>query len=145
VAAFDTARLSAYPRIRGATRMLISSPANISAAAQALGFHYRYDAEHDQFAHPAAAFVLAPDGRLVAALSEIALQPETLRAALQRAGRGQAGPNFIQQLSALCHAFDPSRGIYDQPVQTALRLGSLGLFAAGAGAFLWRCQRRRRV
>jgi protein SCO1/2 len=143
--AFGAARLSAYPRIRGETRLLISSPASISAAARALGFHYRYDPEHDQFAHPATAFVLAPDGRLVAALSELALQPETLGAALDRARSGGGGPHFIQQLSALCHAFDPTRGVYDRPVQTALRLGSLGLIAAGAGAVLWRRQRRGRV
>ena len=139
---FGAARLSAYPEIRRATRLLISSAPNITAAAQALGFHYRYDPEHDQFAHRAAAFVLTPDGRLVAALSEIALQPETLNAALERARNGGVA-TFIQQLSGLCHAFDPARGVYDRPVQTALRLGSLGLLATGAGAVLWRNRRRR--
>jgi protein SCO1/2 len=143
-AAFAAARLSAYPQIRRAARLLVSTSASVSAATRALGYHYRYDPEHDQFAHPAAAFVLTPQGDLTAALSDIALQPEALQAALRRARSGKSS-GLIQRLHALCYAFDPTRGVYDRPVQTALRLASFGTFVAGAGAALWLARRRRRA
>lgn len=140
-AAFGAARLSAYPDIERSTRLLVADPATIAGAARALGYRYRYDAAHDQFAHMAAAFVLTPDGRLVQTLSNFQLQPAALKAALRGAARGDRPP-LLTRLHALCWPFDPDRGVYNRPVQTALQLGSGGLAALGLVAF-WRIRRRR--
>jgi len=147
-AAFARPLLAGAPGVAPAARLLTAKAPVIAAATKALGYHYRWDAEHGQFAHPAAAFVLAPDGRLVQALPEIEMQPRPLEAALRAAGDGRAGEGALAPLRAglhaLCYAFDPDRGVYDQPVQTALRIGGLVLLAAATVAAAVLRRRRRR-
>ena len=43
-----------------ATVMLTGNDNTVRAATQAAGYHYVYDKENDQFAHPAVAFVVHP-------------------------------------------------------------------------------------
>src|SRR5207245_5598653 len=43
---------------------LTGAEANVRALADSLGFKYRYDGPTAQFAHPAVAFVLTPEGRI---------------------------------------------------------------------------------
>ena len=54
----------------------------ISELTRAFGFRSVYDREHDQFAHPAAAFVVTPAGHIARVLSGLALDPTDLRLAL---------------------------------------------------------------
>jgi protein SCO1/2 len=89
----------------------------------------------------ATAFVLAPDGRLVEALSNFELQPAALAAALGRASDGEE-PALVSRLHALCYPFDPARGIYDAAVRRSLQVAAAGLLAAGLFA-AWRLRRRR--
>ena len=43
---------------------LTGSDADIRAATAAVGLHYAYDTEHDQYAHPAAVYVVDASGRV---------------------------------------------------------------------------------
>ena len=70
-----------------------------------------YDAEHDQFAHPAAAYVLTKDGRIARVLSGLGLSGGDLRLALVEAGQGHVG-TLLDQITLRCFGFDPARGIY---------------------------------
>jgi protein SCO1 len=97
----------------------------IGALARALGFSSVYDRDRDQFAHPAAAFVIAPGGRLVRTLPGLAIDPASLRLALVDAGKGAVG-TLTDHIRLLCYGYDPASGTY------SLAIGRL--LAAGAGA-----------
>lgn len=115
--------------LRAATVALQGDAASSPALARALGYHYRWDAAHGQFAHPVAAFVLAPDGRLVRALSEIGLKGRDLRLALTAAAGGRIG-GALGLIKAHCYGFDPLIGAYDTGVAAGVKLASAGLLAA---------------
>lgn len=83
----------------------------IAALTQALGFVSVYDRDRDQFAHPAAAFVIAPDGRLARALPGLAVNSLTLRLAIIDAGNGAVG-TWTDHIRLLCYGYDPASGTY---------------------------------
>lgn len=77
----------------------------------AFGLRTIYDREHDQFAHPAAAFVVTPDGRISRSLSALAVDANSLRLALVEASQGRIG-RWTDQVHLLCYGFDPASGTY---------------------------------
>lgn len=107
----------------------------IEALTKALGFHSVYDRDHDQFAHPAAAFVIAPDGRLARAIPGLAIDPATLRLALVDAGNGVAG-TWTDHIRLLCYGYDPVSGTYTVAIgrilaaSAAATIGVLALLIA---------------
>ena len=52
------------------TLFLRALPGDIAELTMAFGFHAAYDRERDQFAHPAAAFVVTPTGHVARVLSD---------------------------------------------------------------------------
>ena len=105
----------------------------ISQLTRAFGFRSVYDREHDQFAHPAAAFVVTPAGHIVRVLSGLALDPANLRLALVDAGEGRIG-TWTDHVRLMCYGFDPSKGVYNMAIgrmlsgATAFTIILLGLF-----------------
>jgi protein SCO1 len=84
----------------------------IAALTGALGFSSVYDRDRDQFAHPAAAFVIAPGGRLARALPGLAVDPASIRLAIVDAGQGAVG-TFADHIRLLCYGYDPASGTYN--------------------------------
>lgn len=105
----------------------------ISEVTRAFGLRSVYDREHDQFAHPATAFVVTPDGRIARVLSGLALDPTDLRLALVDAGEGQVG-TWKDHFRLMCYGFDPTKGIYNVAIGRILSSAAaftilvLGLF-----------------
>jgi protein SCO1/2 len=93
--------------------------AAIGALTKALGFAYTYDGDRDQFAHPAAAFVIAPDGRLARALSGLAVDPAMLRLAIVDAANGTVG-TWTDHVRLLCYGYDPASGTYTIAIRRIL-------------------------
>lgn len=122
--AMKASRVGGPPSLMAATVFLIGKPDSIRAATQAVGYHYVYDTEHDQFAHPAAAFVLGKDGRIVRVLSGLGLSGPDLRLALVDAGRGKVGSVF-DQIRLRCFGFDPARGIYTASISRMLTIAGV--------------------
>mgnify|MGYP000960349053 CR=1 FL=1 len=133
------------PAIAGASRFLVGDAETEAAATAALGYHYVYDPDIDQYAHPAAAFVLRPDGGLQQSFAGFDIQPEPLKTALQAASTGSEG-GIVEQIRILCYALTPAVGIYSDQITLALQAGGaltvLGLGAAGAVAFRRRGRRK---
>lgn len=84
---------------------------DIGLLTDVFGVHAVYDREHDQFAHPPAAFVVTPKGRISRALSALAVDAASLRLALVEAGQGHVG-RWTDQIHLLCYGFDPASGTY---------------------------------
>jgi protein SCO1/2 len=123
----------ADPAVADATTLLTASADAVRRLTAAVGYRYAYDAEHDQYAHPAVAFVLTRDGRVARVLSELGMNGEDLRLALVEAGAGRIG-TLADHLRLLCYGFDPALGIYTVSIQRALMLMAvLTLLGLGLG------------
>ncbi|WP_354036495.1 SCO family protein [Bradyrhizobium sp. S3.2.6] len=109
-AAMKRARIGS-DAVLSATDFVRGDAATIGTLARALGFRSIYDTEHDQYAHPAAAFVITPSGDLASALSGLAVDPTTIRLALIAAGEGKTG-GWTDHLRLLCYGYDPASGTY---------------------------------
>jgi protein SCO1 len=114
----------------------------ITALTQAVGFRYAYDAEIDQFAHPAAITVLTPAGHVSRYLYGIEFAPRDLRLALVEATDGKIG-TAVDQALLFCYHYDPQTGKYGFVIMNVIRLGGV-LTLAGLGAFILLNLRRER-
>ena len=97
--------------IAGGTYFLRASAQDTATLLHAFGFQAVYDRDNDQFAHPAAAFVVTPQARIAFMLSGLVLQPADVRLALVSASQGRVG-SLTDHIRLLCYGFDPTRGVY---------------------------------
>ena len=114
------------------TSVLSGSPDNVQMLLDSVGYHTAVDRSRDAIAHPAAFVTLAPDGRVVRALSSLALRPADLRLALLEAGNGRIG-GLPGRIALLCYGFDAVHGIYTSRIAAILQLLGAATIAAMAG------------
>lgn len=126
--------------VAGATRILIADSSSLAAATRALGYNYLYDSQHDQFAHPTAAFVLAPSGQLAAMLSAPGVRGTDLRLALLTAGAGKA-ETIADRLRLLCYCYDPATGVYTAAIGRMVDAAACATVLALGGA-IWLLRRK---
>jgi protein SCO1/2 len=124
---------------------LTGGEANVRVLAEALGFKYRYDAPTAQFAHPAVAFVLTPEGRISRYLYGVDFPGRDLRLSLVEASGGRVGTSFDRVLLK-CFRYDPGTGRYRLYAVNFVRGGAFVSFLAlVAGlAVLWRHEWKRK-
>jgi protein SCO1/2 len=123
---------------------LSGDEAAIAVATKAVGLHYAYDTEHDQYAHPAAVFVVDANAHVRRVLSAIGLDGADLRLALVDASHGTVG-TLADRIHLLCYGYDPVRGIYTERITAMLGYAAgatLVILAAGIFGMVVR-QRRR--
>jgi protein SCO1/2 len=128
-------RIGAGTPLAAATAMLTGEEPAVRATAAALGYRYAYDAEHDQFAHPAAAFVVNAAGRVTRVLSGLTLDGGDLRLALVEAGEGHVG-SLGDRLRLLCYGFDAVRGVYTETITLWLELAAIFTLLSMATAMI---------
>lgn len=115
----------------------------IRRLAAAIGFRYQYDADTDQYAHPAGLAVLDGGGRIASYLLGLTFSGHDLQLALTRAGDGELG-SFVDQIALRCFHFDPQKGAYTLDVLRVLNLACLVTalaLALGVGTLMWRRRR----
>jgi protein SCO1 len=95
----------------------------IDSATAAAGLHYAYDAEHDQYAHPAAAYIVDSQAHIRRVLSPLGLDGSDLRLALVEAGHGAIG-SIADRIHLLCYGYDPIRGVYTERITSLLALSA---------------------
>ncbi|MGA7804051.1 SCO family protein [Bradyrhizobium sp.] len=115
----------------------------IRAATQAAGLRYYYDAEHDQFAHPAAVYVVDSIGHIRRVLSPLGLDGGDLRLAIVDTGHGAVG-TLADRIHLLCYGYDPVKGIYTERITTMLELAALATLVVLAGGISLMVARERR-
>lgn len=109
--------------------------------AEAVGFSYRYDAELDQFLHPAGFVLASPGGQISRYFLGVDASPAELKSGLADAAAGRSvGP--LTRLLLFCHIEGNRLGRYTVPVLAAFTLANL----AGAVAVIavFAAIRRRR-
>jgi protein SCO1/2 len=131
---------------RDAWPYFVSEEPQIETLSRALGFRYAWDERTRQFAHPAVAFVLTPDGRVAEYLRGVNF--DELDDALDRARAGLTTTSLARDILR-CFHFDPALRRYGRAMQLFLRLGAATIAVAVAalvvGLFAWERRRRRRA
>jgi protein SCO1 len=136
-------RIGSDTPLAEASIFLLGNASALDAATKAAGYHYAYDTAHDQFAHPAAAYVIAKDGRVVSVLSGLGLTGDSLRLALVDAGSGRVGTLF-DQVRLHCFGFDPARGIYTASITKILMVAGCATVIVLIGGLAFMAFARRK-
>lgn len=116
----------------------------VKRLAEAVGFHYRFDPETEQYVHAAGLFILTPDGRLSQTLYGIEFPRSTLKLALAEASVGHLGTAWDRVL-LYCYHYDPDARGYVLHATRLMRLAGgatvaiLGIVLLG----LWRRDLKR--
>lgn len=96
----------------------------IHAVAEAIGFHYAYDENIQQYAHAAAIYVATPKGVVARYFLGLDYAPRSLRFALVEASANRLG-TVADQLLLLCYHYDPTTGKYGAGTLEAVRIGGV--------------------
>ncbi|MBV9825436.1 MAG: SCO family protein [Alphaproteobacteria bacterium] len=107
--------------------------------ADAVGFHYRYDAATDQYIHSAGYVVATREAAVSTYLPELSVTPATFQEALGAAEAGQA-TTPLRRLLLVCFGHGAAAGRYTPAIEIAVLAFNLaGLLAAAAvfGRLLW--------
>lgn len=114
----------------------------IERLARSVGFRYRYDAEHKQFAHAAGIEVLTPKGIIARYFFGVEFAPRDLKFGLMEAAENRIGTP-IDQLLLFCYHYDPDTGRYSTAVLSVIRAAGI-LTLLGLAGFIVRAVRRER-
>ncbi len=138
--------LGGDPALDRASAFVTADAANVQRLTAALGYRTAYDKEHDQFIHPAAAYVLTRSGKVSRVLTGLGLSGTDMRLALVEAGHGRIG-TLGDQIRLLCSGFDPTRGTYNVAISRVLEGSAIAtlLMLGGLICLLLLADRRRAV
>jgi protein SCO1/2 len=135
-----------HPDRAEAWPFLVGDERSTRALADSLGFRYAFDPHTDQFAHPAAIYVLNPDGRISRYLYGISYGVLDLRLSLVDAGEGKTG-GIVDRVLLTCYHFDPATRKWGPYIFGFMRIGGvLILLSVGGlvgGLFLHERRRKR--
>ena len=140
--------VASYPRARGNTRgwhFLTGDESEIRKVTDAIGFQYNYDARQKQYAHPAAIYLLSPEGHIGRYLYGIQFDPKDVRLGLLEASEGRS-VTTTEKILLYCYHYDPQGKHYSLVAMNVMRLGgvvTIGLFGTFF-AVMWARERRRR-
>jgi protein SCO1 len=140
--------ISSYPRAAGAAvgwHFLVGDEANIRKVTDAVGFEYRYDERQKQYAHPAAIYLLTPEGLMARYLYGIQYDPKDVRLGLLEASAGHS-VSTTDRILLFCYHYDPQGKHYSIVAMNVMRLGGVATLGV-LGTFLtimWARERGRR-
>lgn len=103
---------------------LVGQQPAIEQLAREVGFHYAYDKESGEFAHPSGIVIITPSGRISRYLLGVNYDAAELLQALQGAGREERG-SVVQQLALLCFHYNPVTGKYSLAILNIVRVAGL--------------------
>jgi protein SCO1/2 len=79
--------------------------------AESVGFNYYFDAKRNEYAHPAVAFLISPNGKITRYLYGINYRQFDLKLALIEASEGKIGTT-IDRIILSCFHYDPKLNSY---------------------------------
>jgi protein SCO1/2 len=130
--------------VDGGWHYLVGKPDAIRTVADAAGFHYTYDADFKQYAHPAVIQLVSPQGKLARYLYGIEFEAKDIRFGLLEAAAGRS-VSTIDRVLLYCVHYDPGSGKYVTIAARVMQIGG-GVIVLAIGALLgvlWTRDRRR--
>jgi protein SCO1/2 len=110
---------------------LTGTESSIKALTEAVGFHYRFDNETNQYVHASGIMVVTPDGKLSRYFYGIDYSPRDVRLGLVEASDNKIG-SPVDQVLLFCYHYDPVTGKYGPVIMNMIRLGGLVTFVGVA-------------
>lgn len=138
--------LTGYGRPEAANgfHFLVGAKPEIDRVADAIGFKYEYDAEQQQYGHPAVIMFVKPTGEMSRYLYGLEYDPNDVRIALYEAANGKS-IGALEKVILYCYQYNPHDGKYVVMATRVMKLGG-ALTVLVLGAFLslmWAQERRR--
>jgi protein SCO1 len=127
----------------GGWHFLTGHESAIRALTDAVGFHYAYDPQHDQFAHATGVVVLTPSGRVSRYIYGFEYKARDLRLALVEASSSRIGTP-ADQILLLCFHYDPATGKYSRVAMNAVRAGGVATIAGLVGFIVVMLRKERK-
>jgi protein SCO1/2 len=140
--------VGSYKRAKGDPRgfhFLVGDETNIRRVTDAIGFEYRYDERQKQYAHPAAIYLLSPEGKVERYLYGISYEPGEVRLGLLEATQGRS-ISTTERILLYCYHYDPQQKRYTLIAMRVMRLGGVATLAAFGSFFavMWARERRKK-
>ncbi len=107
---------------------------NAKRLASAIGFHYKYIPETDEYSHPSVLTFLTPDGKINNYIENLIFDPRDVKLALIESSEGKQGSIF-DRIQHFCFTFNDSEGKYTLQAINVMKLGG-GLTLLFVGSFL---------
>jgi protein SCO1/2 len=133
-----------HPETVNGWHFLTGDESNIKTLTDAVGFHFKYDAATDQFAHASAVLILTPEGRISRYFYGVEYAPRDIRLGLVEASAGKIG-SPVDQMMLFCYHYDPATGKYGAVAIGGLRVvgAAFLLLLGGFLAMAFRRESRR--
>jgi protein SCO1/2 len=109
-----------------AWRYLTGDVNNITKITEAVG--YRFKKDKQDFIHPSAIIMLAPDGKIIRYIMGLSYLPFDVKMALIEAAEGRVGPT-INKVLLYCFSYDPQGRTYAMDITKIT--GTIILFLIG--------------
>jgi protein SCO1/2 len=139
------AYLERYPAPRAAEgwRFLSGSAETVRALANAVGYGYRFLAEKNEYAHPAALIFLSPSGVVTRYIYGVKYEKEHMRDSIASAvlGRAQEAP---ERFLLACFHYEPPHG-RSALARDLMRYGGMAFLVGAAGVYFFALRRRNAV
>jgi len=122
--------------IKNDWHFLTGSQVNIKKIADSIGYIYYYDAQRNEYMHPAAITLLSSEGKISRYLYGIEYPTKDLKLGLLEASEGKIGTN-LDKIILYCYHYDPYKNTYTIFATNVMRLGGiftiifLGIMLAG--------------
>lgn len=116
--------LASYDRPAPGWHFLVDKDNNAKKLAEMVGYHYRYDPQIQQYAHPSAIMVLTPEGRIARYLYGVRYRARDLRFAIAEASEGRI-TNAIEKILLFCFHYDPKANAYVLFASNVMRGGGI--------------------
>jgi len=94
---------------------------NIRALTTAVGYHYKFIPETQEFSHVSALVFLTPDGKVHNYIEKLKFTSMEVRLALAEAAEGKVGTIF-DRLVHFCFKYDPKTGQYSAKAMNMMRV-----------------------
>jgi len=125
-----------HPEAAKGWHFLTGQQPQITALSDALGWHYRYDKNLDQFAHAAGIVLVTPTGRIAQYYYGVEYSAKDMRLGIVEASQNKIG-SLADAVLLYCYHYDPSTGHYGATITNIVRLaGVLTVIAIASGIIL---------
>ena len=100
---------------------LTGDDANIKRLTDAVGFHFKWDEQTNQFAHASGIMLLTPEGKLARYFYGIEYPSRDMRLGLVEASQNKIGTP-VDVLMLYCYHYDPATGKYGAVVMNIMKV-----------------------
>lgn len=101
----------------------------IKALTDSVGFKFRWSEEMGEWAHPSAAIIVSPEGKITRYLPGVFFRPQDIKLALNESVAGKLG-TFIDRMVLFCFRYDEHQSKYSPIIANIMKLGGVLMILA---------------